>query len=301
MHCLWSNGIVGHALWDWLCEAKERSLIRFSHLDQWVNAEWSVPFAARKHFSIRRNLFCKKREKASDRKDGIKMHASDALTIYPLVRRFAEKYGMTDDLAPYTQTLLALFDVADVLQQGKRQQYICRRTMAKLIKDLVLRYMKARFVTYGGDDTVPKHHCSMHLWSQFLEDGFLVDCWVLERMHLLLKEYAEDICNTRDFEGCVIRRAVVQRTRQLQHVGFSDELIGPCKLGYSKALKTGAGQRFHVDDLVFPSGDHNKCYLVRACFMDDKVGGLLLSRASHNVAFVRASSRLHVAACDNSC
>jgi hypothetical protein len=53
----------------------------------------------------------------------------------------------------------------------------------------------------------------MHLWSQFLEDGVMLETWVLERMHLLLKTYAEGIKNTGSFEKSVVGRATQERIR----------------------------------------------------------------------------------------
>jgi hypothetical protein len=90
---------------------------------------------------------------------------------------------------------------------------VSRETIAKLIRDLVKRFLEARLVTEGPDDTVPKHHCTMHLWSQFLEDGVMLDTWVLERMHLLLKTYAEGVKNTGSFEKSVVVRATQERIR----------------------------------------------------------------------------------------
>ena len=55
----------------------------------------------------------------------------------------------------------------------------------------------------------------MHLSQQFLQDGVVLDCWVLERMHLLLKTYAEPVKNIREFEKTVLVRAIGERLRQL--------------------------------------------------------------------------------------
>jgi hypothetical protein len=119
---------------------------------------------------------------------------------------------------------------------------VSRKKMANLIRDLVKRFLKARLVTDGPDDVVPKHHCTMHLWEQFLEDGMVLDTWVLERMHLLLKKYADGIANTGAFEKIVIGRAVLDRMRQLRRISYEDKLIGPCVQGVGRDLKMKSGR-----------------------------------------------------------
>ena len=275
MHCMWSNGLFCHALYDWYREARAIKGIRFCHLSELINADWKCPFAVVKHLSTRRDAFSKKREKAANRAGVVKLQASDGLTLYPLIRRFAETHAMDEDLEPHTKTLLALMDVGDVLQQAKKRQYHNRETMAHLLRDLVVRFLKARLITQDVEDTLPKHHCTMHLWKQFLEDGWLLDTWVLERMHLLLKTYEEDVKCTRQFEKTVITRAVIERSRQLQRATIRDELVGPCVEGVARELVTRMGERFHVDDLVFPSGDLSRCCVVRACVNNVKLGLLL--------------------------
>ena len=130
MHCLWSSGIFGHALWSWCCQAKSISGIRFCHLSALINAHWKCPSSHARHLSKIKDAFSDKREKSAIRSGSIHLSASDGLTVYPLVRRFAEQHAMCDELAPCTQTLLALLDVADVVQQAKKQQYVNSRADA---------------------------------------------------------------------------------------------------------------------------------------------------------------------------
>ena len=142
MHCLWSNGIFGHALWKWCCHAKRISGIRFCHLNALMNAHWECPSHHARHLRKIKDAFSDKRERSAIRAGAIHLSASDGLSLYPLVRRFAEQHAMCSDsdcsdpdcskcmLAPYTRTLLALLDVADVVQQAKKQQFVNSRADA---------------------------------------------------------------------------------------------------------------------------------------------------------------------------
>ena len=143
------------------------------------------------------------------------MMASEQMTVYPLIRRFAE-LNDRDELHDASISFYSICEVADVLQQAKFQHFKCRKTMAKLIKDLVGKYLKVRKAIYGTKGIRPKHHKLMHLWKQLLDDGFLMDCFILEHMHCLIKPLCVDLRNTKDFEGTAIRRAVQARVHQLE-------------------------------------------------------------------------------------
>ena len=280
MHCMYANGLFSHELGRWLSAGKKQKPvgIRFAHLDAFINADWKCGFTDSKHFQKRRDAFSSKREAAFAKRkdDGVKMMASDCLTLYPLLRRFAEIYGMGDAMVDHTKAVLALLDVSDVLQQAKKQQLSCsRETMAKLIRDLVARYLQVRMAVYGPDDAIPKEHHTRHIWRQFLEDGLVLDCWVLERMHLLIKAFANEMLNTNKFEKTVISRAVIERTRQLQRCSDHDRLVGPQVHGHAKQLCTHGGQCFHVEDLVFPFGNFSRCCIVKACFGGREFGLVL--------------------------
>ena len=220
----------------------------------------------------------------------MKLLASDCLTMYPLLRRFTEIYLM-DFLPDRANVFLALCDVADALAKAKHQQYSCRRTMANQIRDLVHRYLKARQQLDGDGNTIPKHHCLSHLSDQLLLDGLLLDTWVLERMHLLLKGHEEHILHSKKFEQTVITRAVLERTRQLQNATCEHQLIGPQIESHAKQLLAKNGQRFCVNDLVFPCGETSRCCLVRACFGGETFSLVLLGPFHICVALLRRRYR----------
>ena len=107
-------------------------------------------------------------------------------------------------------------------------------------------------------------------------------------MHLLLKEYCNDIQITAVFEKSVIRRAIAERTRQLKIAKHGNFLVGgsapfpelsrllQVEAMVGRHLTTTTGQQFHVDDVVFPSGDRSDCALIKACFSGEGVHGLVL-------------------------
>jgi hypothetical protein len=115
-----------------------------------------------------------------------------------------------------------------------------------------------------------------------------LDTWVLERMHLLVKDYCESIKLTRTFEKSVIRRAVAERHRKLSSAKSGNFLVGgsvpfpelsrflQVEAMVGRHLTISTGQQFHIDDVVFPNGDRSDCALIKACFSGEGVYGLVL-------------------------
>ena len=75
--------------------------------------------------------------------------------------------------------------------------------------DVALReHGEAFFAAYGEDAAKPKFHFAMHITSQVLRDGMLLDTWACERKHSILKSAALHIDNTLRFERSVLARAL---------------------------------------------------------------------------------------------
>ena len=286
MHVMYVAGVLTQALWEYLNDCKLLKNIRYSHIDAFVQADWKCPFMFKKHLTKVRHLFTRKREEAANRKVGVKMTASEQLSVYPLIRRFAE-LNDCDELHDATVCFCNICDVADALQQAKFQHFTCRKTMAVLIKDLVRKYLDVRLAVYGKKGVKPKHHKLSHLWKQLLEDGFLMDCFILEHMHCMIKPLMEALRRTLRFEETAIRRAVQARVHQLAKTKIERRLIGdqtpspqlsavlkhPTSVGL--LLLMPGGQQLHTEDIIFLGDDLSRCFLIKACYMS-AVPGLVL-------------------------
>jgi hypothetical protein len=286
MHVMYVSGVLTQALWEYLNDCRRKMKIRYSHVDKLVQADWKCPFQHRGFLTKVRTLFTTKREKAASRKHGVKMMASEQLSAYPLIRRFAELHDC-DELHDASVSFCNICEVADALQQAKFQHFKCRKRMAELIKDLVRKYLDIRKAVYGKKGVKPKHHKLSHLWKQLLDDGFLMDCFILEHMHCMIKPLAEPLRLTKHFEATCIRRAVQARVHQLDKKQIERRLIGDQKLSpqLSAVLKhptsvgllllMPGGQQLHTEDIVFLGEDLSRCFLIKASYMS-AVPGLVL-------------------------
>ena len=287
MHVMFVGGVFGQAMWEYLSDCKRKKGITYEKIDLFMQADWRCPFHRTESLRRVRKAFTKKREAASNRKVGVKLNASEQLDVYPLIRRFAELHDC-DELHDASISLINICEVADALQQAKRQHFKCRQTMAVLIKDLVRKYLDVRKAIYGKLGVKPKHHKLCHLWTQLLEDGFLMDCFILEHMHCMIKPLAEPLLHNKHFEKTCITRAVQVRCRQLEKKdAVLHQLIGdqkpspeltailkhPASVGL--LLELDSGQQLHTEDILFVGVDFSRCFVIKACYVS-AVPGLVL-------------------------
>ena len=302
MHTMYVGGVFGHQLWEYLHACRKSSKkYRFAHVREFLAADWQCPYQHRQGLDRIRNSFSEKREQASERKHGVKMSASEQVDLYPLIRRFAE-VTECDELRDHCKVLYCICDLADALQQAKRRHYKCKREMARLIKDLVRQYLQVRRAVYGTQGVKPKHHMLLHIADQLLKDGILLDCWLLEHMHAMLKSVAEDLRVTTKFEQSVITRAVSVRRQQLQETITETRLLGPQEPSavltanlqhdavVGRHLVMASGQQLHVDDIIFIGSDFSRCFVVKACYMS-AMPGLVLEELMFSKAVTPACSR----------
>jgi hypothetical protein len=79
---------------------------------------------------------------------------------------------------------------------------------------------------YGGQHLKPKHHWMMDLGPQVRRDRMMLDAFVIERQHLLVKSVAEHIRNTSQFEVSVLCSLINVQIRTVRELKIGDELMG---------------------------------------------------------------------------
>ena len=91
----------------------------------------------------------------------------------------------------------------DLIAQAKRQITDLRPTACRL-HDSACRFLDKHILAYGTGHVRPKHHWLLDIASQVIQDGVVIDAFVVERQHLFVKRVAEPVRNTRMFERSVL-------------------------------------------------------------------------------------------------
>jgi len=209
-HTFLSNGVASQEVHCFL-KACERAGIRdiWQLLGTFCAADWSFP---KQHGNqALHQIFNKAREKASS--DHWKSGASELLSVYPLIRRFAESIVLNrcPSLRASVQSLVLCFKVLDLLQDAKGGD--C--DTANLQRAIQL-HLQQHIRTYGEDLFKPKGHYALHIPDQIRRDGMLFDCFVVERAHQLAKLMAGPVQYTASFEKSVIAKTLLSRLRSLE-------------------------------------------------------------------------------------
>jgi hypothetical protein len=83
---------------------------------------------------------------------------------------------------------------------------------------------------YGVQHLKPKHHWMMDLGPQVRRDRMILDAFVIERQHLLVKSVAEPIRNTSKYEVSVLSSLINVQIRSVRELKLGDELLGRTSL-----------------------------------------------------------------------
>jgi hypothetical protein len=301
MHCIIANGLANNEIYFFLHECKTQCGYSFEAFNAFVKADWKSSGMSRRNRSLLSHFFVSKRETACDRKHGLKASASEILAMYPLLRRFAELLVVpAGRMDAACDSLFALCDLIDGLQDAKRQRHII--SAVELARQLNV-YLKATKAVWGCDHIVPKHHWSLHLPVQYELDSFLLDCFVLERKHRLMKTYSDQDNNLHGFDFTVLTRAVQEQVRMLEKLqpGIDtpnrnrslalESLFGPdVRIG---TYVTSGSHTYHNDDILFVRGE---CFLIRACFGGPQCGLVLQS-----LSLIRKASETTSEFCRTTC
>ena len=199
-----------------------------------------------------------------------------------MVRLFAERVLSNDRrLQPHVESfhriciVLDLFKMAKVAPNGLRQ---ILRKFGPSYESFLESYVEL----YGICAVLPKHHMTQHLRGQLERDGFLLDCWTLERFYKLFKGISRNIVNTKRFEWSTAIRAFAWQKEALQNGNmFRSCLLPPVcnegNEGKSKSIKWHA-MTISEGDVIFSGMDDAVCFKVLGCFSAGCRLGLCLQR-----------------------
>jgi hypothetical protein len=213
MHTYFQHGVASVEVHLYLSEVSKKG-IRFSHIREFA-ALWER--ASSKGTALG-EILSDVREKLTD--DNFKGMAGELLSILPVVMAFHESITSKSAFAPQLKlagdSLAALFLVVGQLQRLKTLEPVPEGAALEL-KQLQLDHLAKHKLCYGDSHILPKHHFSLHLEQQLRRDKILIDTFVHERRHKLLKRAGNDACLGSGFEAAVLAHAVQNDLWQLEN------------------------------------------------------------------------------------
>jgi hypothetical protein len=163
---------------------------------------------------------------SADKSDKIKCSCSELLGLYGLLRHFFELH-VRDGSAVQAEyrSFLAACEVLDLLLIAKR----CTADIVQTANRLAVaasEHLRLHIVAYGTDYVKPKHHWTLDVPAQILRDGCVLDAFIIERTHLLVKGIAEHVRNTSGYECSVLSGVLSCAFKAAEATHFGDSLLG---------------------------------------------------------------------------
>ena len=121
-----------------------------------------------------------------------------------------------------------------------------------------LEHLRKHRSVYGTTEWLPKFHYALHLPQQIDRYRVLLDCFVVERSHLLPKLIAEAIYNPATFERSAIARVVLAR---MQDLATFDERSG--LMGADVAMCPELSRALGADAVVSTTGRFDGIHICR--------------------------------------
>ncbi len=115
-------------------------------------------------------------------------------------------------------------------------------------------FLKAHKEVYGSVHIRPKHHWMLDLAAQVRRDSMIVDAFVVERQHLMVKSVAEPVKNLADYETSVMSSLVHTQLRSVRECKLGNELVG-CTKVLAEVPSALVAQKVAIYGIVIAVGD----------------------------------------------
>jgi hypothetical protein len=168
------------------------------------------------------------RRRSDQNPNKIKASLSELLGVYGLVRHFLDAHidaGGDDLVLRSLASFRGACRIVDLIVLAKAK--IADTTeVAMHLQRAMSDFLDLHKAAYGTGHVLPKHHWMMDVPQQIAKDGFILDAFVIERTHLMVKTVADHVENTRIFEASVLRGVVNAKLLLSKSAIGCDTLLG---------------------------------------------------------------------------
>ena len=263
VHTLLSGGApLMVVLWRLISACEEFGLPGQAELHGFLQQGWCIPKASQhgsRDIGKLHKFFDESSRPVNREQESVRCGASELLALARVFSHFVDVMIPADPrIDAHKQCFLAHMETTDILLSVKTGRRTCAAA-AELLARCVQRQMEQFILANGGERVTPKMHWCFDLAEQLRDSDFMMDAFVIERLHLRARAVADHVQNTSVMESSVCAGLVnVQANAattmgglegavapyphpQLQHVSVSDRM-------------RAYGKRFCTGDLVESSG-----------------------------------------------
>ena len=274
MHSCLQDGTLSVELYLFL-QACSRIGVASSDFEAYLKTDWCFPRRTASKSKELHRVFNEYRSRSSDRADKLKCTASELLSVYGLVRQYVEtRIPERADLAAERKSFFAACTVVDLVLLAKRGT-ADMRTAGGRVREALSFHLACHIETYGTGWIKPKHHWMYDVCDQMERTDrptFMADAFIVERLHLRVKPFAERTDNLKSFERSILRCTLNAQIDSLQKQGIGSGLVGKsarCPGAPSILIADSMqilGRHFAVKDVVFHGDIAGE---ISACALED--------------------------------
>ena len=225
VHIMLSGGVMVHAAWSVLAACEEHGLPGQAELSEFLKG-WQIPKAAQFGSRDVRTLwrfFDPKSARENRKRQGVRCNASELLALSRCLEEFVSIQVPDDErVTAHKAFFFAARQTLDLLMRAKIGVATCReiaRPLASSCRDQLARFIEI----HGHDEVIPKFHWAFSIAEQMYSTDYLMDAFVIERLHIRAKQVADLTKWQADYEASLCAGII---NAQVGGTGSSDGLEG---------------------------------------------------------------------------
>ena len=153
-----------------------------------------------------------------------------------------------------------------------KQGFLPIEAGSQRLQHLTSEHMRLHKAVYGDALVKPKHHWQLDIAAQIASDCCVLDCFLIERHHCMVKRIADHVKNTSRFEKSVLSGVLNVLSRRMQDAsdiaglrGTSKKLPGSANVFVAARCECYSAQ-ISIDDFVVEDDVVGR---VTACLLED--------------------------------
>ena len=226
VHCALQDGAVSTEVWLFFEACRVKLGITAKSVETFLKSDWQFPAAHKAKGRCLWRIFDEFRTRSSQEASKLKASASELLGVVGLLRHFADVHcaGRAEVASEYV-SLMAAFDVVDLFLCAKQRRIDTQEAGTRLYR-AVSFHMEKHKECYGCDHIKPKFYWLFDCCRQVATHPMVLDCFVVERLHLRVKHVANSTKNITSYERSVLAGILNTQIDALANKTFADGLRG---------------------------------------------------------------------------
>ena len=222
VHTLLQDGVMQEECFRLITSVSHLG-VSMQTLQAFMQEDWRFPASSSAKSKSLHHIFDVRRVPDQNR---LKSTASEMLGAYGLMRHFVEvRIPEHESIAAAMASFKAACAVMDVIKATNYGR-IPLADAPQLMRVAVTDFMSKHSHAYGREYVRPKHHWLFDIADQWEGTSLIVDCFIIERLHLRMKAVADKITNTNQYERTVTASIMNAQLRRLEEAVINDGLQG---------------------------------------------------------------------------